>query len=102
MVGFTPVEEVERILMVPRDMVEKEVRVFSREEWVEEAIDSMLMGDLVVVVVVLVVVVEAAEGTLVEAVEMMIRTPVGEGEDLITPEQIRTTNVVSTQLAMVM
>ena len=36
MVGFTPVEEVERILVVPRDWAKKEVRDFSREEWVEE------------------------------------------------------------------
>ena len=36
--GFTPVEEVERILMVPREMAEREVRDFFREEWVEEPI----------------------------------------------------------------
>jgi len=41
------------------------------------------------------------EGTLVEAVEIMLRTPVGEGEDLTTPEQIRKMTVVSKQPAMV-
>lgn len=46
---FTPVEEVERILMV--DMAEKEARDFFREEWVEEPIETMSMEDLVVVVV---------------------------------------------------
>jgi len=43
----------------------------------------------------------AAEGTLVEAVEVIARTAVGEEEDLITPEQISKMTVVSTQLAMV-
>ena len=31
MAGFTPVEEVERISMVPRDTVERVVRDFCRE-----------------------------------------------------------------------
>ena len=43
----------------------------------------------------------AAAGTLVEAVEEIVRTAVGEGEDLITPGQISKMTVVSTQLAMV-
>lgn len=43
-----------------------------------------------------------AEGTLVGAVEEIVGTAVGEGEDLITPEQISKMTVVSTQLAMVM
>ena len=42
-----------------------------------------------------------AAGTLVEAVEDMLRTAVGEGEDPITQEQISKMTVVSTQLAMV-
>ena len=42
------------------------------------------------------------EGTLVEAVERMKATPVGEGEDLIMAELISKMSVVSTQLAMVM
>ena len=37
MVGSTPVEEVEETLVVPRDGVVKEVKVFFREELVEEA-----------------------------------------------------------------
>lgn len=43
----------------------------------------------------------AAAGTLVEAVEVIFLTAVGEGEDLITPGQISKMTVVSTQLAMV-
>jgi len=35
-VDFAPVEEVERILMVPLEMAEKEARDFSRKGWVEE------------------------------------------------------------------
>ena len=52
MVGFIPVEEVERISMVPLEMEEKEERDFFREEWVEEPIKTMSMADLVVGVVV--------------------------------------------------
>jgi len=98
-VGFTPVEEVE-------DGVVKEVKVSFREELVEEPGDTVLMEDLVVAEVLVMyldgeeVVVE--EGTLVEAVEIMLRAPVGEGEDLTTPEQIRKMTVVSMQQAMVM
>ena len=36
MAGFYQVEEVERILMVPRDGAEKVVRDFFREGWVED------------------------------------------------------------------
>ena len=100
-VGSTPVEEVEY-------WVVKEVRVFFREELVEEPWDIVVMEDLVVAEVLVVylegeeVVVEVVvEGTLVEAVEIMLRTPVGEGEDLTTPEQIRKMTVVSRQPAMV-
>ena len=102
MVGFIPVEEVERSLVVPRDMAEKEVRDFYREELVEEAGNPLLMEDLVVAVVQVISSEEVVvEGTLVEAVEVIKRTPVGEGEDLTTPEQIRKLNVVSKQPAMV-
>ena len=34
--GFTPVEEVERILNVPSKRIEKEERDFFREEWAED------------------------------------------------------------------
>ena len=98
MVGSTPVEEVEY-------WVVKEVRVFFREELVEEPWDTVVMEDLVVAEVLVVYlegkVVVVEEGTLVEAVEIMLRTPVGEGEDLTTPEQIRKITVVSKQQAMV-
>ena len=52
MVDFTPVEEVEGILMAPLEKAEKEERDFFREEWVEEPRETMSMEDLVVVVVV--------------------------------------------------
>ena len=51
-VGFIPVEEAERILMVPLEMAEKEARDFFREERAEEPVETMSMEDLVVVVVV--------------------------------------------------
>ena len=98
--GFTPVEEAERILMVPLEMAEKEAKDFFREVRVEEPVKTMSMEDLVVVVALLAVV-AAAAGILVEAVEEIVRTAVGEGEDLITPGQISKMTVVSTQLAMV-
>ena len=103
MVGFTPVEEVEISLVVKRERVEKEVRDFFREEWVEDACNIMLLGDLAVVVVgsVFMQVVEA-EGILVEAEEIMQKTAVGEGEDLTTSAQIAKMSAVSTQPAMVM
>ena len=104
MVGFTPVEEVEKTLVVPRDLAEKEVRDFFREEGVEELRILMLTEDLVVVEVLMEVykVLAAVEGTLVEAVEIMHMTPVGEGEDLTTSAQIKKMSAVLTQLVMVM
>ena len=84
--------------------MEKEVRDFFREEWVEEPGVAMLMEDLVAVRVHLdgeEVLVEA-EGSLVEAVEMMNLTLVGEGEDLITLAQISKIHAALKQLAMVM
>ena len=44
---------------------------------------------------------EVAEGTLVEAVEIIKLTPVGEGEDPITLEQIGKMTAVTKQLVMV-
>ena len=101
MAGFTPAEEVERILMAPRDGAEKAVRDFFREEWVEEPCISMVT-EVLVAAVVLMDREEAVEGTLVEAVEMMKVTPVEEGEDLSTQEQINKTSVATTPLVMVM
>ena len=98
MVAFTPMEEVEGVV--------KEVRVFFREVLLEEPGGySILMEDLVVaeaLVVYLEVEEVVVEGTLVEAVGIMMRTHVGEGEDLTTPDEIRKMTVVSRQRAMVM
>ena len=47
-VGFTQVEEVEEILVVPMDGAVKEVRVFFREELVEKPWETVVMEDLVV------------------------------------------------------
>ena len=103
MADFTPAEEVERILMAPRDMAGKAVGDIFREEWVEGAHFTMLTVGLVVAVVLKEgeVAVEA-EGTLVEAVEIMVLTPVEEGEDLSIQEQINKTCVAITQLVMAM
>ena len=99
---FTPAEEVERIIMVPRDMAEKAVWDFFREEWVEEPGFTMLTEDSVVAEVVLMEGEEGEEDTLVEAVELIETTPVEEGEDPSTQEQISRTSVATTQLVMVM
>jgi len=84
--------------------VDKEVKDFFREEWVEEPGKTMLSEDLVAVLVALDLeeLLAAVEGTLVEAVEIINLTPVGEAGDLITPEQISKTNAVLKPLAMVM
>ena len=84
--------------------MEKEVKDFFREEWVEEPGITMLSEDLVAVLVHLDLeeLLAAVEGTLGEAVEIINLTPVGVGEALITPEQISKTNVVLKPLAMVM
>ena len=43
--GFTPVEEVERISMRPRDMVGRVVRDFCREGWVgDQSISTSMVG----------------------------------------------------------
>ena len=45
MAGFTPVEEVERISMEPRDMEERVVRDFCREGWVgDHSISTSMVG----------------------------------------------------------
>ena len=103
MADFTPAEEVESILVVPLELAEKAARDFFREEWVEWPGIIMLTEDLVVAVVLREPeeAEEAAEGTLVEAVEIMNGTPAGEGEVLTMLEQINKTSVATTQLAMV-
>ena len=103
MADFCQREEARQILVVAWDMAEKEVKDFFREAWAEEPGITMLTEDLVVVVVLMEMeeVLVAAEGTLVEAVEIMKATPVGVGEDLTMQEQISKLNAVTKQLAMV-
>ena len=102
MAVFIPVEEVQRNLVAAWEMVEKGVRDFFREEWVEEPGITTLSEDLGVVLGLMdgEEVVEAVEGTLVEAVEIMKMTPVEEGEDPTTAEQISRMSVVTKHLAM--
>ena len=82
--------------------MEKEVRDFFREELAEEPSIAMLMEDLVAVRVQEAVLQEEAAGTLEEAVGMVNLTLVGEGEVLITPEQVSEIHAVIRQLDMVM
>ena len=107
MVDFTPAEEVESVLVVPREKAEKAVRDFFREESVVKPGLDVFSEDLVVVAEVVVVLiiseaVDVAEGTLVEAAEMTSVTPVEEGVGLTIMGRIKKVTVVTTQLAMVM
>ena len=104
MADFSQMEEAQSNLAAAWELEEKEVEDFFREEWVEEPGITMLSEDLVEVAVHMELeeVLAAGEGTLVEAVEIMNTTPVGEGEDLTTPEQISKMIAVTKQLAMVM
>ena len=102
--GFTQVEEVERILMVPWDMAEKVVRDFFREGWVEEPstlISWVALEEVVELLDGCQEEEEEAEGILEEAVEMTVGIPVGVEVDPLMLETIRTMTVVTTQLAMV-
>ena len=101
--GFTQVEEVERILVVPGGRAEKVVRDFFREGWVEEPGSTISMVGLEEVVEVMDMEEEEeeAEGILAEAVEMTNGIPVGVEVDPLMLETIRTMTVVTTQLAMV-
>ena len=106
MVGFTPVEEVERISMGPRETAEKEVRDFYREGWVGDQHISMLLVGLEEeeeeeLMDCKEKEEEEEEGTLGEAVEMQGMIPVGEGVALTTMETTRTMHVVTVQLVMV-
>ena len=101
--GSTPVDEVQHSLEVPWGLVEKAVEGFFREEWVEELVLTMLVGDLEEVVVLMegkevVVVVEATLGVVAGKV---YRKPVEEGEDPTTLERISKMNVATMQLDMV-
>ena len=103
MADFTQMEEARRILVVAWDMAEKEVEDLFREVWAEEPCKTMLTEDLEVVVVLMELeeVLAAVGVTLVEAVEIMKTIPVGEGEDLTTPEPISKMNAVTKLLVMV-
>ena len=104
MAGFTPMEEVERISMGPRDMVERVVRDFCREGSVgDQGITKSMVG--------LAEEVELGhsgeeqeeeeEDTLGEAVGKDMQIPVGVVVDLTMLETISRMNVVTTRLAMV-
>ena len=104
MAGFTPVEEVERISMEPRDMVERVVRDFCREGSVgDQCITKSMVG--------LAEEVEQGDGgeeeeeeeedTLGEAVGKDMQIPVGVVVDLTMLETISRMNVVTTRPAMV-
>ena len=104
MVGFTPVEEVERISMGPRESAEKVVRDFYREGWVEEQYITMLLVGLEEEVEFMdgkEEEEEEEEGTLGEAVELLGIIPVGVGAALTTMETTRTMHVVIERLVMV-
>ena len=101
--GFTPMEEVERISMGPRDMVERVVRDFCREGSVGDhrlrtsmvgLAEEVELGDIKEEE-------EEVEDTLEEAVEILVRIPVGVVVDPSVLETISRMNVVTTTLAMV-
>ena len=101
MAGFTPVEEVESISMGPRDVVARVVRNFCREgsvgdHWLGTSMvglaEEVELGDINE---------EEEEDTLEEAVEILVRIPVGVVVDPSMLETISRMNVVTTTLAMV-
>ena len=107
MAGFTPVEEVERISMGPRESAEKVVRDFCKGGWVGDQYITMLLVGLVEEVEFLEEEdeeeeeEEEEEGTLGGAVEMVTIIPVGVGVALTTMETTRTMHVVIVRLVMV-
>ena len=108
MAGFTPVEEVERISMGPREMGERVVRDFFREGWVGDHSITMSIVDLADLADLAEEVglrdlgeAEEEEDTLGEAVDVTIRIPVGVVVDPSMLETISRMNVVTTTLAMV-
>ena len=100
---FTPVEEVQRCLVAPWEMVEKVAKVSFREGWVEEPNLTILWVVLEVVAVHMdnQEALEEEEGTLGEAVEIMNMMPVGGGEAPIMLVKISRVNVVIMQLVTV-
>ena len=102
MAGFTPVEEVERISMGPREMGERVVRDFFRDGWVGDHSITMSIVDLAEEVGLRDLgEAEEEEDTLGEAVDVTIRIPVGVVVDPSMLETISRMNVVTTTLAMV-
>ena len=102
MAGFTPVEEVERISMAPRETAEKVVRDFFREARVGDHCITMLLVGLVEEVELMESQEEEEEeGTLGEAVEMVLVIAVGVGVAPTMMETTRTMNAVIKRLVMV-
>ena len=102
MAGFTPVEDMGRISMEPRERAEKVVMDFFREVRVgDQWITVLLVGLVEEVELMDGQEEEEEEGTLGEAVEVVVMIAVGEGVALTTMETNRRMNVVITRLVMV-
>ena len=102
MAGFIPVEEMERISMEPRERAEKVVMDFFREVRVGDLWITILLVGLVEEVELMDgQEEEEEEGTLGEAVEVVVMIAVGEGVALTTMKTNRRMNVVITRLVMV-
>ena len=104
MAGFTPVEDLGRISMEPRERAEKVVMDFFREVRVGDLWITILLVGLVEEVELMdgqEEEEEEEEGTLGEAVEVVVMIAVGEGVALTTMETNRRMNVVITRLVMV-
>ena len=102
MAGFTPVEDIGRISMEPRERAEKVVMDFFREVRVGDLWITILLVGLVEEVELMDgQEEEEEEGTLGEAVEVVVMIAVGEGVALTTMETNRRMNVVITRLVMV-
>ena len=100
--GFTPVEDMGRISMEPRERAEKVVMDFFREVRVgDQWITVLLVGLVEEVELMDGQEEEEEEGTLGEAVEVVVMIAVGEGVALTTMETNRRMNVVITRLVMV-
>ena len=100
--GFTPVEDMGRISMEPRERAEKVVMDFFREVRVgDQSITVLLVGLVEEVELMDGQEEEEEEGTLGEAVEVVVMIAVGEGVALTTMETNRRMNVVITRLVMV-
>ena len=105
MAGFTPVEEVERISMGPRDMVARVVRDFCREGWVgDHGIPTSMVGlaeEVDLRDIWQEEEEEEEEDTLGEAVGKNMKIPVGVVVDPTMLETISRMNVVTIRLSMV-